>query len=120
MLDELSVFEEIRFIENNPVRAQLVGQAEEYPWSSARHHILGIADPVIRNECCLKGRIQDWGDYLRGRGDEPVLRRIWQSLKTGRPAGSTDFVHGLEEIMGRRLMAMPRGRPRKGLNKWHP
>jgi len=113
MLDDKSVFEEIRYIENNPVRAGIVGRAEDYPWSSARHHVLGEPDPVIQNGCFLKGSIEDWRAYLADRGDEPVLRRTWQSLKTGRPAGEESFVRGLEAITGRRLVALPRGRPRK-------
>ena len=113
MLDERSVFEEMRFIENNPVRAGLAARAEDYPWSSARHHVLGEPDPVVRDGCLLKGEIPNWREYLADRGDEPVLQRTWQCLKTGRPAGDAAFVHGLEGIMGRRLQALPRGRPRK-------
>ena len=30
-----------RYIEQNPVRAKLVKKAEDYPWSSARAHVLG-------------------------------------------------------------------------------
>jgi putative transposase len=113
IMDDRSVFEEVRFIENNAVRAGLVARAEEYPWSSARHHVLGVSDPVIRNASSLESKISDWRAYLEGRGDQPVLNRTWQSLKTGRPAGDKEFVHVLEEIVGRRLMALPRGRPRK-------
>ena len=113
ILDDRSVFEEVRFIENNPVRAGLVARPEDYPWSSARHHVLGAPDSVVADGCFLNGQIPDWRIYLADRADEPVLRRTWQSLKTGRPAGDEGFVHGLEEIIGRRLMALPRGRPRK-------
>jgi putative transposase len=113
ILDERSVFEEVRFIENNPVRAGVVEKAEDYPWSSARHHVLGESDPVIMDGCFLNGEVTDWRAYLTARGDEPVLMRTWQSLKTGRPAGEESFVRGLEGIVGRRLAALPRGRPRK-------
>jgi putative transposase len=113
MLDDRSVFEEVRYIENNPVRAGLVECAEDYPWSSARHHVLGADDPVLRDACFLTNEIRDWRSYLGGQADAPVLDRTWRSLKTGRPAGDADWVHKLEEIMGRRLAAMPRGRPRK-------
>ena len=113
ILDDRSVFEEVRFIETNPVRAGIVGRAEDYPWSSARHHVFGAPDPVMRDECFLKSEVADWRAYLAERGNEPVLARTWQSLKTGRPAGDEGFVHGLEEIVGRRLAALPRGRPRK-------
>jgi len=105
----------MRFIENNPVRAGLAARAEDYPWSSARHHVLGEPDPVIQNGCLLKGRIEDWREYLGSGGDDPVLKRTWQCLKTGRPSGDEGFVRGLEEIMGRRLQALPRGRPRKNV-----
>lgn len=113
IMDDRSVFEEVRFIENNAVRAGLAARPEDYPWSSARHHVLGESNPVIRNACSLESKISDWRAYLEGQGDQPVLNRTWQSLKTGRPAGDVEFVHGLEEIVGRRLMALPRGRPRK-------
>ena len=46
MLDDPSVFEEVRYIENNPVRAGFVERAEDYPWSSARHHVIGEEDPI--------------------------------------------------------------------------
>jgi len=113
ILDDQSLFEEIRFIENNPVRAGLVTRAEDYPWSSARHHVLGEPDLVIRDGCFGEGEVRDWSAYLTNEGDRFILNRTWQNLKTGRPAGSEDFVHLLEAKIGRRLLALPRGRPRK-------
>jgi putative transposase len=112
-LDDKSVYEEVRFIENNPVRAGLVARADDYPWSSACHHIHGLEDPVVCDGCFLEDEISDWRGYLEERGDEHVLGRTWQSLKTGRPAGEEAFVRELESIAGRRLTALPRGRPRK-------
>jgi putative transposase len=115
MLDERSVFEEVRFIENDPVREGIVEKAEDYPWSSAPHHVLGESDPVVMDGCFLSDEIKDWRAYLADRGSEPILNRTWQSLKTGRPTGEESFVRGLEGIVGRRLAALPRGRPRKSV-----
>jgi putative transposase len=115
MLDDRSVFEEVRFIENDPVRAGLAARAEDYPWSSARHHVLGEPDPVIMGGCFLKSEIKDWRAYLAEKGDDPILNRTRCNLKTGRPAGDEGFARGLEEILGRRLVALPRGRPRKNV-----
>jgi len=112
-LDDRSVREEVRFIETNPVRARIVERAEDYTWSSARHHVLGESDPVVMDGCFLNSEIKDWRTYLVEKGDDPILTRTWHSLKTGRPSGDDEFVHALEEIIGRRLMALPRGRPRK-------
>jgi putative transposase len=113
LLDGDSVIEEVRFIENDPVRAGLVSWAEDYPWSSARHHVLGVPDPLLEESGFLKGCIKDWRAYLGTNGNESILDRTWRSLKTGRPAGDKDFILSLEGIMGKRLMALPRGRPRK-------
>lgn len=113
MLDDRSVFEEIRFIENNPVRARLVDRAEEYPWSSARHHVFGEEDALVGGAFLFKDGIHDWRSYLAGRGDSMILDRNRRCLKTGRPAGNSEWIQKLEAILGRRLEALPRGRPRK-------
>ncbi len=112
-LDDPSVREEVRFVETNPVRTGLVGRAEDYPWSSARAHVRGETDPVLADGFSLTRDIGDWRAYLEGRGDEALLARVRSRLKTGRPAGDADFVKKLEAIAGRRLEALPRGRPRK-------
>jgi len=113
ILDDPSVFEEVRFIETNPIRWGLVAHAEDYAWSSARSHVEGTPDPVLRNGSFLADRIGDWREYLLGVKNEIVLGQVRRNLKTGRPAGDTAFVNKLEELTGRRLEALPRGRPRK-------
>ena len=113
MLDNRSVFEEVRFVENSPVRARRVERAEDYPWSSACHHVLGKFDPIVSDGCFLNNEIENWRDYLNDRGDEAIVKRARERLKTGRPAGDAEFIHKLEGIVGKRLTALPRGRPRK-------
>jgi putative transposase len=113
VLDEPSVHEEVRFIETNPVRAGIVPHPDAYPWSSARSHVTGSPDPVLTDGNFLQGAISDWGAYLSSAGDESIHRRVRERLKTGRPVGDAAFVRTLEGITGRRLEALPRGRPRK-------
>jgi putative transposase len=113
VLDDRGVYEEVRFIENNPVRAGIVARAEDYPWSSARSHVTGEPNPVLSDGRNLQSIVSDWGAYLASRGEEAVIRRVRERLKTGRPAGDAAFVRELEGILGRRLEALPRGRPRK-------
>jgi len=113
ILDEPSLLEEIRFVENNPVRAGLVEKAEDYAWSSARNHVRGEPDGLLSDPGLALGAVADWKNYLAGPGEEVLLRRVRERLKTGRPAGDAAFVRGLEEKLGRRLEALPRGRPRK-------
>ena len=113
VLDGRSVHEEIRYIETIPVRAGIVLRPDSYPWSSARSHMTGEPDPVLSDGCFLADATSDWGAYLASREDDVVLGRVRSRLKTGRPAGDRAFVRCLEEALGRRLEALPRGRPRK-------
>jgi putative transposase len=46
-LDESHTFAAIRYVEQNPVRANMVVLAEDYPWSSARAHSRGCADVLL-------------------------------------------------------------------------
>jgi putative transposase len=112
-LDDRSAFEEVRFVENNPVRAGITVLAEAYPWSSARSHVTRELDPVLNDGSSFKSVVPDWGAYLQGRGEEAIISRVRDHLRTGRPAGDPDFVRGLEAKLGRRLEALPRGRPKK-------
>jgi putative transposase len=113
VLDDQSVREEVRFIETNPVRVRRVERAEDYPWSSARSHVTGEPDLALTDGCFLQNEIMNWRAYLSDRGEEAVVKRVRERLKTGRPAGDAEFVHKLEAIVGRRLDALPRGRPKK-------
>jgi putative transposase len=114
-LDNQSVREDVRFIENNPVRLGMVERAEDYRWSSAQARLRGGIDfdPVLCRSFFMTDEINDWPAFLASRGDEAVLLRTRTRLKTGRPAGDAEFVRELEAIAGRRLGALPRGRPRK-------
>lgn len=113
LLDDPSVIEEIRFIETNPVRAGLVGRAEDYPWSSARDHVNGSASSLISANCFVQNDVLDWREYLSQRGNQETLDKTRRCIRTGIPSGGDEFVKNLEWILGRRLRAQPRGRPRK-------
>ena len=114
-LDSQSVHEVVRFIETNPVRKGYVESAEDYPWSSARSHVTGVPDPCLSDGRFFENALSDWRAYLAGRGEDLVIQRVRDRLKTGRPAGDVTFVRELEGILGRCLEARPRGRPRKSL-----
>jgi hypothetical protein len=45
--------------------------------------------------------------------EEEEIRRLRISTHTGRPLGSDSFVSKLESMIGRRLRALPVGRPKK-------
>lgn len=47
VLDEAHVYAAVRYVEMNPVCAGLATSAQDYPWSSAKSHVSGGADPVV-------------------------------------------------------------------------
>jgi putative transposase len=114
ILDEAHVYASIRYVENNPVRAGVVKNAEDYQWSSARDHIKGnFDDAIVSNNCYLLEEVKDWRRYLRERQDEKMIHTIRKGSLTGRPSGDEGFVKRLEKKFGRRLQALPHGRPKK-------
>jgi len=113
-LDEKHLYAGVRYVENNPVKARVVKKAEHYCWSSARAHVRGEADAVLAEECYLVKKIGDWSRYLGEEKDAVLVEDIRQSTRTGRPCGDDRFMTKLESLLGRRLTALPRGRPRKG------
>ena len=49
MLDDQSVLEEVRFVENNPIRWGIAVRGEDYTWPSARDRVTGEPDPVLND-----------------------------------------------------------------------
>jgi len=68
VMDEPYLLAAARYVELNPVRAGLVADAAEWPWSSARAHLSGRDDRLVRVAPMLamvagfRGHITDYGD----------------------------------------------------------
>jgi len=113
ILDERHLYEAIRYVENNPVRAGIVEKPHEYKWSSAKRHVNKEVDPVLSEDCYLIKEINDWSSYLLGKEDEAMTNDIRHKTKTGRPCGDEVFIRTIEEFLNRSVKALPRGRPLK-------
>ncbi len=97
-----------RYIELNPVRAGLVARAADYRWSSARAHLSGRDDALVRVAPLLE-RVPDWRRFLR-EPTEDELKAFRLHSTTGRPLGDDAFVDALEQKLGRVLRPQKRGR----------
>jgi len=109
-LDETHVHAAVRYVEMNPVRAGIVASVEDYPWSSAKSHLTGIADPILSGRCFLVETIRDWKQYLAEAPDQVAGTKLIKSTKTGRPCGEANFVKQLEALLCRRFATLPPGR----------
>ena len=118
-LDNHYLLSAARYIELNPVRAEIVKNAEDFPWSSARAHVLKQPDPLI-TKGSLDNEITDWAAFLASETPESELKLLRRHASTGRPLGSEKFIKKLEKLTGRILKEKPKGRKPKGQNNDHP
>jgi len=119
VMDERYLLAAVRYIELNPVRAGLVNDPDDYPWSSARAHVKGQADYLLSASPVLE-TIPDWQVFLWGDRGDMEHQHLRKHERTGRPLGGEGFIEKLEEVMGRRLRRQksgPKGhRVRQGNN----
>jgi putative transposase len=77
----------VRYIENNPVKAGLAQNAEDWRWSSARAH-LGLGSDPLTDLSALAPHALNWGAYLRdGVEAADADDAIEAALRQGRPVG---------------------------------
>lgn len=103
----------VRYIENNPVRAGLVGKPEEWPWSSARAHIAGKDDRLVTVRPLLDMVGGEWSHFLSEKISDEESEDLRKHERTGRPIGNKSFVRGLETILNRKLSPGKPGRKLK-------
>jgi putative transposase len=97
-----------RYIELNPVRADIVLHPREYPWSSYRTNAEGRASRLVTPHACylsLASTEQDrraaYQKLFAGSISKEELRRIRASINSGAPLGDGEFVAALEREAGR-------------------
>jgi putative transposase len=112
VMDEPYLLAAARYVELNPVRANLVADAAEWPWSSARAHLAGRDDRLATVSPML-AMVNDWRGFLDSAVREEELRDLRNHGRTGRPLGSPAFLDHLEAIVGRVLRPQKGGRPAK-------
>jgi len=114
VMDEPHLLTAMRYIELNPVRAGLAKRPEDYAWSSARAHLSGRNDALVKVEPMLS-MIGDWASYLAMDVDEEERAALRRHERTGRPLGTPGFIEALEKRLGRPLRKRKPGpkRPRK-------
>jgi len=111
-MDENYLLQAARYIELNPVRAGMVDQACDYPWSSAKSHIKGRNDILVDHKP-LRQIIDAWENFLNEGISQETKMLIQQHDRTGRPLGNEEFVKKLELITGRDLQPKKPGPKKK-------
>jgi putative transposase len=109
-----------RYIELNPLRAGMVQDPVEYPWSNSRWHALGQPDPIITDHAlylALGSRPQERRTVYRALCQEhlhaSLLQEIRATVHQGRVLGTERFKDAIETVLARRVRPGKAGRPRK-------
>jgi putative transposase len=86
-LDDAHFVHAMRYVDRNPVRAGLVTDPVNYPWSSARAHS-GMSDPaglIDMDLIATATGIHEWRLLLSEQEDDQALDRIREHTRQGRP-----------------------------------
>ena len=102
VMDESYLLTAVRYIELNPVRAQLVSDPAFYPWSSAKAHIEGRDDVLVKVSPLLE-LIPNWKEFLWEDIKDKECENLRLHERTGRPLGDEAFIEKLEELLGQQL-----------------
>lgn len=107
-----------RYIELNPVRADMVEGPGDYKWSSFMSNGLGIKSKLItpHQEYLSLGnsdvdRQENYRSFFVGQVHPDVLKKIRQSTHKGLVIGSDFFAEQIEVLSKRRALPAKLGRP---------
>lgn len=114
LMDERHLLSAARYIEMNPVAAKIVNQPEDYLWSSARAHLNGRDDNLVRVAPLLQ-MIGNWREYLMQQPLEQEVKKILAHERNGKPLGDQEFIVKMGCILGRDLTTKRPGPKPKSL-----
>lgn len=116
VLDELYLMNTARYIERNPIRGGLAKKPWDWRWSSAVSHINNGKEGIVKLGdlfSIIDMNYEKWRLYIDEKEDSKKIDEIKKHTMTGRPLGAEEFIKKLERRLGRRLRALPKGRPVK-------
>ena len=108
VMDEEHLAAAVRYVSLNPVRARLVGRAEDWRWSSVRAHLYGKTDGLTLRGPVIE-RCAPFREFLGRSPDADAEARLRAAASIGRPVGDKAFLARLERLSGRTLHPAKRG-----------
>ena len=109
-----------RYIELNPVRAEMVDHVSEYPWSSYRHNASETEIKLITEHESYQAlgtdpeaRQKHYRSLFKGRMSDKTLSDIREATNKSWVLGDDRFKAEIERVTGRRAEPLGRGGDRK-------
>ena len=119
-MDEAHLAAASPYVALNPVRARLVQQAEEWPWSSVRAHLDPERGDGLTDTAPVLARVDDFAALLRAGEDEAASMALRRAETVGRPLGDAAFVDRVKAALGRNPEPRKRGRRATELSALSP
>lgn len=113
ILDDAHLWNAVRYVETNAVRAHLADRAQDYPWSSARAHCGLGQDRLLDPDFPPEGLILDWSEWLASGLEDAEIEAIRSATRKGVPYATEPFIKEMERISGVRLLPRKNGRRRR-------
>jgi putative transposase len=107
-MDEPYVLAAARYVELNPLRARLADSPRDYRWSSARAHLAGKDDLLVK-AAPLLSLAENWRKLLSSAVSEEEMKLFRAHESTGRALGDEKFQKRLEKKLGRVLLRQKPG-----------
>ena len=114
-VDENHYWTALRYIEVNPRRAGLIESLQDWEHSSAKAHLTGTEDPLIKlalEAWRYRFGPAQWRAFLEQTDSERELS-LRRAQAGSRPCGAVAWIEEMEQTRGRKLGWSPPGRPRK-------
>src|SRR5260221_2509965 len=109
-----------RYIELNPVRAQMAAHPGDYPWSSWRAHALGAVDRLAADHPLYRAlgrtavaRQEAYRALFGAALDQSFIADLRAATNGGWALGDERFKRQIAKALRRRVAPLPKGRPRK-------
>jgi putative transposase len=102
----------VRYVERNPLRANLVTRAEDWPWSSlgASPTQADVRPNLASEELLRRG---DWAEFVNQPMTEAEVEAIGRSINRSRPYGTETWTLDTAERLGLEFSLRSRGGQRR-------
>jgi putative transposase len=111
------LYQVVRYVERNALRANLVRRAEDWHWSSLWRRLHPSPDePQLLSDWPVP-QPRAWVPYVNAPQTEEEIAAIRKCVLRGQPFGHDRWVRRTAERLGLESTLRPRGRPRKAVDR---
>ncbi len=102
----------LRYVERNPLRANLVERAQDWQWSSLGRYTKGESKARHLLAPWPIDRPRDWAAQVNLAESQQELDAVRRGVRRGQPYGSEQWSEHVVQALGLHSTLRPRGRPK--------